>query len=157
MPTASLVVVHIDKYVLVHQRTFKTHCGQGMVGVPGGHMEPQDKGNPLRTALREAHEEVGYYFGNMSPPMIAYQDDNLDHTVIVIIDRGEKPWNMSIEPLTPDETLSTFTTNPHHHKWVKVGDIFKDKVFDSHGRPVKVWHRTKSSIKHAIEYINFCI
>ena len=60
-PAAVLVpiVAHPDHpSILLTQRTLHLRQHSGQVAFPGGRFEPSDR-TPVRTALREAHEEVG--------------------------------------------------------------------------------------------------
>ena len=59
-PAAVLIpiVARAELTVLLTQRTEGLPHHAGQIAFPGGRMEPTD-GNPIATALREAHEEIG--------------------------------------------------------------------------------------------------
>lgn len=63
MPRASVLVplvVREEKlHVLLTQRPLHLKSHPGEVCFPGGRQDPEDEGNDVETALREAHEEVG--------------------------------------------------------------------------------------------------
>lgn len=151
--TASLILVHKDKrdgeyYVFVHQRTFNTHCGKGMIGVPGGHAEAIDMGDPVKTALREAYEECGYNFMERGTPVIVSGPAGTHVDVLMISDIKWNGIPLSIK--TPNETTDTFTTNVHHHDWVKIKDMCSNMI-----KNIPIWYRTKTSVNNAIMYLNF--
>ena len=63
LPTPAAVLVPVtdraEPGVILTQRpeTMRRHPGQ--VAFPGGRMDPEDEGDPIATALREAEEEIG--------------------------------------------------------------------------------------------------
>jgi 8-oxo-dGTP pyrophosphatase MutT (NUDIX family) len=59
-PAAVLIAViaRAELTVLLTQRTDTLRSHAGQIAFPGGRMEPTDR-DPMATALREAHEEVG--------------------------------------------------------------------------------------------------
>jgi 8-oxo-dGTP pyrophosphatase MutT (NUDIX family) len=52
------LVTHPEPTVLLTKRTEQLHDHAGQVSFPGGGREPQDR-DPVATALRETHEEIG--------------------------------------------------------------------------------------------------
>lgn len=71
MPRASVLVALFLRsgkpHMLLTKRpmTLKSYCGQ--VCFPGGRQDPEDGGDDVRTALREAHEEVGLEPSHVQP------------------------------------------------------------------------------------------
>ncbi len=52
------LITHSEPTVLLTKRTEQLHDHAGQVSFPGGGREPQDR-DPVATALRETHEEIG--------------------------------------------------------------------------------------------------
>jgi 8-oxo-dGTP pyrophosphatase MutT (NUDIX family) len=72
-------------HVLVTRRSWDLRHHRGEVSFPGGGEEPADGGDPVRTALRETHEEVG-----LAPEAVEVVGE-LDHLTTVSSDRSIVP------------------------------------------------------------------
>ncbi|WP_409934382.1 CoA pyrophosphatase [Tepidimonas sp.] len=114
--------------VLLTQRAahLPTHAGQ--VAFPGGKLDANDAGDPVRCALREAHEEVGVAPAWVEPlgtlPVYA-TGSGFDVTPVVALVHPQGPWRPN-----PHEVADAFEVpldylmdprHHRHHEWVWAG------------------------------------
>jgi 8-oxo-dGTP pyrophosphatase MutT (NUDIX family) len=106
--------------VLLTQRTehMPTHAAQ--VAFPGGKIDPQDAGDPVRCALREAFEEVGVAPHWVEPlgTLPLYQTGSgFDITPVVGIVQPDGPWRPNPhEVAAVFEVPLAFLMDPRHHR-----------------------------------------
>ena len=63
-PAAVLVLVYEHNgrhHVVFQKRTDRVDAHKGQISFPGGGQDPEDKGDLVRTAVRETHEEIGVH------------------------------------------------------------------------------------------------
>ena len=105
--------------VLLTQRTLHLRNHSGQVAFPGGRFEPDDV-SPVRTALREAHEEVGLDPGRVE--VIGRLPDYLTGTgyrvtpVVGLIPPGESLRPDPHEVAAIFEVPLGFLMDPRHHE-----------------------------------------
>jgi len=111
--------------------TVKTH--QSQVAFPGGGVEPEDKNDPVQTALRECEEEVG-----VSPSLVKVLKTlpplpTLTSGFFVVPVLAELTVENCSLVLDPNEVA--------HAEWVSVEALFKTKKAEK-GLPVFDWAGT---------------
>ena len=135
--------------------TVRTHKGQ--IGFPGGHREEQDK-DPVATALRETHEEIGLHpekieiLGSLPPilslggktvvPIVGFSQVELEYlnlseaevaeailAPLPLFDRGqEKSLSFKIFGKTRQ---STIYRHRHHIIWGLTANMIKSASFET--------------------------
>lgn len=119
--------------VLLIERSITVKTHQGQVAFPGGGVEPTDENDPVRTAVRECHEEVGISPHHVKvlktlPPL-----PTLTSGFFVV------PVFARLESLEASESLLLDENEVAHAEWVSVATL-QDTRSSENGWPVFQWH-----------------
>jgi len=132
-PKAAAVLMPLvwrdEPCMLLTERTahLPTHAGQ--VAFPGGKLDAQDRGDPVRCALREAAEEVGVAPAWVEPLGVLPQystGSGFEITPVVAIVRPAGPWQPNPNEVADVfEVPLSFLMDPRHHRHheVVLGDV----------------------------------
>jgi 8-oxo-dGTP pyrophosphatase MutT (NUDIX family) len=119
-PAAVLVpvVARDEPTVLLTLRSSALSNHAGQIAFPGGRLDPTDP-DPLATALREAHEEIGLDAGYADP--LGYLDPYLSGTgfrIVPVVALISPAFEMTINPAEVDEAFEVpldFLMKPENH------------------------------------------
>ena len=143
--SAAAVLVLIKKQVsgercillIERSATVKTH--QSQVAFPGGGFESQDAGDPIATALRECHEEVGIVPDQVRvlktlPPLPTLTSGFFVHAVMgELIGECEPPLSLDFNEVA-------------HADWVSVGALLDTRRIEN-GFPVFDWVNEQQKVR----------
>jgi 8-oxo-dGTP pyrophosphatase MutT (NUDIX family) len=106
-PAAVLVPVveHEEPTVLLTQRAQHLPDHPGQVSFPGGKIDKTDR-NPMHSALREAHEEIGLAEANVEP--LGYLDvymTTLGYRIVPVIARVKPGFKLTLNTAEVDSTF----------------------------------------------------
>lgn len=113
------VVERDEPTVLLTQRaaTLRDHAGQ--IAFPGGKIDPEDGGSPLRAALREAHEEIGLEADFVTP--VGYLDlymTRFGYRIVPTLARVRPGFSLTLNPDEVDDVFEvplSFLMTPSNH------------------------------------------
>jgi len=108
MITSQVILINPDGYPLGVSRK----NDHNDFGIPGGKMDPEDNGDPIKTAIRETKEETGLDIFNLRLVFVIHKYGNLSYTYLA------------------DYTGEINHNEPHVVKWVG----FEELVNGSFGR-----------------------
>jgi 8-oxo-dGTP pyrophosphatase MutT (NUDIX family) len=119
-PAAVLVpvVARNDPTVLLTQRSAALPVHAGQISFPGGKLDPTDP-DPLATALREAHEEIGLDPGYVD--LLGYLDPYLSGTgfrIVPVVALISPAFALTLNPAEVDEAFEVpleFLMQPDNH------------------------------------------
>lgn len=153
------IVAHPDAAtILLTERAAHLHDHAGQVAFPGGRTDPQDR-DPVDTALREAHEEIGLLRDRVD--VVACLPDYLTGTgyrvtpVVGIIEPGFELQLDAFEVAEAFEVPLHFLMNPrfHQRRHVVHGDI--DRIFyampwqcEQRQREFFIWGATAAMLRN---------
>ena len=120
LPAAVLipVVARDEPTVLLTQRSAALPVHAGQIAFPGGKLDAADP-DPLATALREAHEEIGLDAGFVDP--LGYLDLYLSGTgfrIVPVVALVSPAFHLSLNPAEVDEAFEVplaFLMTPGNH------------------------------------------
>ncbi|HEY4127302.1 MAG TPA: CoA pyrophosphatase [Gammaproteobacteria bacterium] len=124
------LVTHPEPTVLLTKRTEQLHDHAGQVSFPGGGREPQDR-DPVATALRETHEEIGLEPGQVE--VAGYLRGYLTisgYAVTPVVGLVKPGFTLAIDPLEVAEVFEVplaFLADPKNRE-VQTRELGGEKV-----------------------------
>lgn len=170
-PTRASVLVPLAQRegglsVLLTQRTDHLSAHPGQVSFPGGRAEPHDP-DPVATALREAHEEIG-----LAPSHVDVIGQMPTYTtgtgfiVTPVVGLVQPDFNLVIDPFEVAEVFEVplaFLMNPANHRWhaVEMGGSKREFLsmpwtgMDANGQPRRyfVWGATAAMLRNLYRFL----
>lgn len=166
-PKAAAVLVPLvwrdEPRVLLTERTahLPTHAGQ--VAFPGGKLDAQDEGDPVRCAVREAAEEVGVAPAWVEPLGALPQyvtGSGFDITPVVAIVRPSGPWQPNPHEVAEVfEVPLAFLMDPGHHRHheMVLGDVRRHWLsmpYQDGGRERFIWGATAGMLRNLYRFLH---
>jgi 8-oxo-dGTP pyrophosphatase MutT (NUDIX family) len=107
-------------YLLLTKRSLQLRSHPGQVAFPGGKQDPEDNQDDVRTALREAHEEVGLDPTSIQPLCRLVALESINHlcvTPIVGLIDHEKIYAAAASSSSSSATVASphFSSTHHSH------------------------------------------
>ncbi len=144
-PAAVLIpiIAHADgPTMLFTERASKLRNHAGQVAFPGGRVDKEDA-NPIATALREAHEEIGLTADHVEPlGYLAPYQTGTGYRVIPVVALVRPHFELT---LNPHEVVDTFevpleflfdTANHRRHRWERDGVMRESWALDYKDRMI---------------------
>ena len=120
-------------HLLVCRRTESVPTHKGQISFPGGGRQPEDA-DPVATALREAHEEVGLRPADVT--VLGLLDDtvtvNSRHVVRPVVGSMPYPYPLSLDPFEIVEAI------PLPLLPLLNGAPFREEIWERDGQPLPV-------------------
>jgi 8-oxo-dGTP pyrophosphatase MutT (NUDIX family) len=171
VPAAVLILFALDgevPFVLYMLRTQTVLAHKGQISFPGGVTDPEDEGNPNRTALRETYEEVGIdptrvqALGEL-PPLLTVTGFEI-RPVVGITDVPLRELELKINPAEVAEVLWVgldelmLPETYRHETLVHDGISFLIDVYLirelNERRSHRIWGATGSITKNLVDRLN---
>lgn len=160
------LVLRDDLTVLLTQRTDHLTAHPGQISFPGGRVEAGDA-DPVATALREAHEEIGLDAGQVdvlgSLPTYTTGSGFIVTPVVALVHSGFDPVVDPFEVAEVFEVPLAFLMTPAHHlrHRVEVGGVAREfwsmpyQGIDDRGEPRRyfIWGATAAMLRNLYRFL----